>query len=219
MGRFRGRIGRKKKPREIRDLPTDFSLHKHFFLDSGRVLGYICQSRQVGAPEVSAPLSIAGHTALSVPSPSCPDLFRASTSCGIAVRAGSGRGGGGTWMPGTSPGMTEERKKRRGSRARHVEDTIVHAAIVVTNAAVTRRARVRHFRTGLCRRKCRPACRVGKCRHSRSASAGTRMSTRSAICLPDAYLDGGKRMESTSCTLSTTSSRTTAAVPTETDSL
>ena len=40
------------------------------------------------------------------PSPSCPDLFRASTPCGIALRAGNGRGGGGTWMPGTSPGMT-----------------------------------------------------------------------------------------------------------------
>ena len=34
------------------------------------------------------------------------DLFRASTPCGIAVRAGRGRGGGGTWMPGTSRGMT-----------------------------------------------------------------------------------------------------------------
>ncbi len=41
--------------------------------------------------------------------PSCPDLFRASTSCGMAVRAWSGRGGGGTWMPGTSPGMTTRR--------------------------------------------------------------------------------------------------------------
>ena len=40
-----------------------------------------------------------------------------------------------------------------------------------------------------------------------------------AICLPDAYVDGGKRMESMSCTLSTNSSRTTAAVPTETDIL
>ena len=40
------------------------------------------------------------------PPPSCPDLFRASTSCGIAVRVGRGRGGGPTWMPGTSPGMT-----------------------------------------------------------------------------------------------------------------
>ena len=34
------------------------------------------------------------------------DLFRASTSCGIAVRAGGGQDGGGRWMPGTSPGMT-----------------------------------------------------------------------------------------------------------------
>jgi len=48
----------------------------------------------------------------SAPPSSCPDLFRASTSCGIAVRAGSGRGGGGTWMPGTSPGMTEEVSRR-----------------------------------------------------------------------------------------------------------
>ncbi len=37
------------------------------------------------------------------PSPSCPDLFRASTSCGIAVRTGDKRAGGPTWMPGTSP--------------------------------------------------------------------------------------------------------------------
>ena len=37
------------------------------------------------------------------PTSSCPDLFRASTSCGIAVWAGSGRVGGGTWLPGTSP--------------------------------------------------------------------------------------------------------------------
>ena len=37
---------------------------------------------------------------------SCPDLFRASTPRGIAVRAGGRRGGGGTRMPGTSPGMT-----------------------------------------------------------------------------------------------------------------
>ena len=40
------------------------------------------------------------------PLSSCLDLFRASTSCGIVVRARRGRGGGGTWMPGTSPGMT-----------------------------------------------------------------------------------------------------------------
>ena len=39
-----------------------------------------------------------------------------------------------------------------------------------------------------------------------------------AICLPDAYPDAGKRMESTSCALSANSSRT-AAVPTGTDTL
>ena len=41
------------------------------------------------------------------PMPSWPDLFRPSTSGGIAVRAGRGRDGGGTWMAGTSPAMTE----------------------------------------------------------------------------------------------------------------
>ena len=40
--------------------------------------------------------------------PSWPDLFRPSTSRGIAVRAGRGRGGGPAWIPGTSPGMTGE---------------------------------------------------------------------------------------------------------------
>ena len=119
---------------------------------------------------------------------------------------------------GTSPGMTEERKKRRGPPVRrairtsqernaaglapaHVEDTIMHATAIVTDAAVTRsgpptalpvtegfrdehrcemptrgsnmptpwhRART----VGICRRQCRPAGRVGKGRHSRSASAG-----------------------------------------------
>ena len=38
-----------------------------------------------------------------------PGRVPGTTSCGIAVRAGGcGRGGGGTWMPGTSPGMTTE---------------------------------------------------------------------------------------------------------------
>ena len=50
----------------------------------------------------ASPVAVLG---LAPPSPtaSCPDLFRASTPCGIAVGAGRGRGGGGTWMPGTSP--------------------------------------------------------------------------------------------------------------------
>ena len=56
----------------------------------------------------------------SAPPSSCPDLFRASMSCDIAVRAGRGRGGGGTWMPGTSPGMTtgegEERRRMSASK-------------------------------------------------------------------------------------------------------
>ena len=47
------------------------------------------------------------------------DLFQASTSCGTAVRAGSGRGGGGAWMPGTSPGMTHRGQAGRGSGRRH----------------------------------------------------------------------------------------------------
>ncbi|MDE0334596.1 MAG: hypothetical protein OXI64_06525, partial [Defluviicoccus sp.] len=38
---------------------------------------FFCQSREVGAPESSAPLSVAGHTARPVPMSSCPDLFRA----------------------------------------------------------------------------------------------------------------------------------------------
>ena len=53
------------------------------------------------------------------PPPSCPDLFRASTSRGIAVRAGRGRGGGRTWMPGTSPllsGLTSGRALCRQAR-------------------------------------------------------------------------------------------------------
>ena len=41
-------------------------------------------------------------------------------------------------MPGTSPGMTEVRKKRRGSRARYVEETNMHAIAIATDAAVTR---------------------------------------------------------------------------------
>ncbi len=158
----------------------------HFFLDSGRVLGYICQSREVEAPEMPAPLSILRH---SPPSrSSCPDLFHCcpvkisrqaprprerpspplnchpgldpgSREAGRErclwpwtpdqVRGDSGgertagaggprsvsRSGGRAGNPavpmpctrsaevkpdsnGTSPGMTEERKKRRGSRAR-----------------------------------------------------------------------------------------------------
>ena len=58
--------------------------------------------------DFGTPASRVAVLGLAPPSPtaSCPDLFRASTPCGIAVRAGRGRGGGGTWMPGTSPGMT-----------------------------------------------------------------------------------------------------------------
>ena len=57
------------------------------------------------------------------PPPSWPDLFRPSTSRGIAVRAGRGRGGGPTWIPGTSPGMTVRAQRsfrgRRQRRPRH----------------------------------------------------------------------------------------------------
>ncbi len=49
--------------------------------------------------------------------PSCPDLFRASTSCGIVVQARRGRGDGETWMPGTSPGMTKEETRARPGTA------------------------------------------------------------------------------------------------------
>ena len=66
-----------------------------------------------------------GVSPVSVPPPSCPDLFRASTSCGIAVRAGHGRGGGGTWMPGTSPGMTIGRE-RSARLARHCPRPSAH---------------------------------------------------------------------------------------------
>ena len=60
-----------------------------------------------------------------------------------------------------------------GTPPGHGEDMIVHAAAIVTKPVVTqRRAYGRHFRTGLCRRKCRPAGRTGGSRHFRSASAG-----------------------------------------------
>ena len=64
------------------------------------------QRRSNRTPECRAPASVldrvrSGHC----PKPSCLDLFRASTSCGIAVRARRGRGGGATWMAGTSPAM------------------------------------------------------------------------------------------------------------------
>ena len=84
-------------------------------------------------------------------------------------------------LPGTPPG--------------HGEDTIVHATAIVTDT------------DGICRRKCRPACRVGKCRHSRPAFAGRKcrpgrdLSTR---CLRRRR----ERMESMSCTLSANSNRT-----------
>ena len=75
-----------------------------------------------GVAEATAPLDIAPahrRTARAANlNRTAVDSFRASTSFGIAVRAWRGRGGRGTWMLGTSPGMTEERKKRRGSRAR-----------------------------------------------------------------------------------------------------
>ncbi len=47
------------------------------------------------------------------PPPSWPDSFRPSTSHRIAVRARRERGGGPTWMPGTSPGMTTKGGCRR----------------------------------------------------------------------------------------------------------
>ena len=102
------------------------------------------------------------------PPPSCPDLFRASTRVRRLARPRLATRCRKTWMPGTSPGMTEERTKRRGSRARPCGGHDRDATAVVTEAVVTRRART----VGICRRKCRPAGRVGKCRHSRSAFAG-----------------------------------------------
>ena len=53
----------------VKSVTSDlFALNEHFLLDTGRVSGYICQSREVGAPEVSAPLSIAGQPSRSAKS-------------------------------------------------------------------------------------------------------------------------------------------------------
>ena len=47
----------------FRGLSDLFISIKNFFLDSGRVLGYISHSGEVGAPEVSAPFPVAGRGA------------------------------------------------------------------------------------------------------------------------------------------------------------
>ena len=196
--RFRGGIGREKKPRGIRGLPNDLPLNKHFLLDSGRVLGYISyttRNGERGAREFGAPFD-SGHTARPYER-----------------------------NPADLPPV-------------ETEDTIVHATAIVTDPVVTRsgppaaprcRARVRHFRTGIRRRKCRQAGRVGRDRHSRPASGGREcrvggdLSTRCPVNRRKTLLRAErhrspfmsqtppvvrKRMESTSCTLSTNSGRT-----------
>ena len=84
-----------------------------------------------------------------------------------------------TWMPGTSPGMTEERTKRRGSRARRCGGHDRDATAVVTEAVVTRRARVRHLPTEM------PT--GGSSRQMSTfplGICGTRMSTRQRFVYP-----------------------------------
>ena len=149
------------------------------------------------------PFPLPGTPHLSVPMPSCPDLFRA--------RQKKRRG---------PPARRAIRMKRRGSRARHVEDTIMHhATAIVTGPAVTRSGpptalpategvRDEH-RCDMPThgRRCRPpgAARARSAfadgnvdrpvesakvdipaRHSRDANVES-----AAICLPDAHVDGG----------------------------
>ena len=68
MGRIRGSgggvrdgIGREKKISLFRSLKDQFHLKGHFSLDSGRVLGYISHSGEVGAPEMPVPFSVGGR--------------------------------------------------------------------------------------------------------------------------------------------------------------
>ena len=108
-----GRTENRKRPKN--DLKEKISL------DPGRVRYHISHSGVVGAPEGSAPLCVAGHT------------------------------------------------------ARHVEDTIVHHATAIVTDMPTRGPNMptpgAARAVGICRPKCRPAGRVGKCRHSRPAFA------------------------------------------------
>ena len=74
-----------------------------------------------------------------------------------------------------------------GTPSGHVEDTIVHAIAIVTDAAVTRRARPA-FADGNVDRPAESANVDIPARHPRSANADP-----VAICLPDAYVDGKRR--------------------------
>ena len=102
-----------------------------------------------------------------------------------------------TWMPGTSPGMTVEESGamegtatgetpvRRNSRPEPAHRVVFIIAFPLPGTPPMWRTRScmqpsslpicgRHppRAFGICRRKCRPARRVGKCRHSRPAFAG-----------------------------------------------
>ncbi len=110
-----------------------FIPNEYFLLDSGRVLGYICQSGEVGAPEMPAPLFVARHAA-----PVCSHVVMPGLVPGIHVlrhrgasqewarrrrdvdaRNKSGHDDGGTAgaaRPSSDP--DKPREKRRGSRAR-----------------------------------------------------------------------------------------------------
>ena len=138
-------------------LADKFSLMSILFLTRDAFRGIFATVEKWGRRRFRRPFFVAGHTAPSVPMSS----------------------------PGTSPGMTEERKKRRGSRARpygehdHACDRhryrLLRRPGGVRGRAPPRHAdplapRERAF--GICRRKCRQAGGVGKCRHSRSAFEG-----------------------------------------------
>ena len=74
-----------------------------------------------------------------------------------------------------------------GARPGHEEDTIVHATSIVTDAAVTRRARPA-FADGNADRPAGSANVDIPARHLRNANADS-----VAICLPDAYVDSERR--------------------------
>ena len=109
------------------------------------------------------------------------DSFRASTPCGIAVRAGRGRGGGGTWMPGTSPGMTE----KVSSTSRSSTSLCKRRSKGVIPRTDRRTSRSRGLRARRCcaprrgsRRRARRACRHrrrrGRCAGLRGCSTSGR---------------------------------------------
>ena len=78
----------------------------------GRDLSTRCLCRRQ-APDRDTGRGPAVRVALA-PQPSCPDLFRASTSLRRLARARPGPRCRKTWMPGTSPGMTVGGRRRGG---------------------------------------------------------------------------------------------------------